>query len=126
MRVVTALLLVVAFAAPSVGEGAPPFALLLAKAQGRGKVALSAPTLDLHGRIWLYRTGGSSVARARASISCERRTGAGTSGSDTRFGFALEPGGRQELWRYSRDGGMCSVQATVTGNGLLRMSLRGY
>ena len=113
--------LVASLAASATG----PMTLLLGKTQGRGSVTIGAPTTHLHGRLWLYRLAGTGDAHGSAEVSC---TGSSTSrfatGADQWFRFALRPNHRQELWRFAGD--RCTVTATLTGQGLLRVELRGY
>jgi hypothetical protein len=121
--------LALALAATSVvSAGTPaakPFTRLLATAQGRGAVTISAPTTHLRGRVWLYRTGGAGTARGKASVSCRSKTtAAGSGGTVTWFAFQIEPNARREVWRYVSDA--CTIDVTLQGAGRLTVALRGY
>ncbi|HET8606127.1 MAG TPA: hypothetical protein VFL66_03770 [Gaiellaceae bacterium] len=121
------VILAAALLAAGATAAAPPrpMTLLLARAHGRGAVTVSAPTTHLHGRVWLYRIGGSGLARGTGDVSCTRATGPGAAmGSDEYFRFTLRPNRRLELWRVG--GESCTVSATLHAAGMLRVELRGY
>lgn len=104
---------------------AKPFTRLLATAQGRRAVTISAPTAHLRGRVWLYRTGGAGTARGRASVSCQsKKTASGSGGTMTWFTFRIEPNARREVWRYVSDA--CTIDVSLHGAGRLTVALRGY
>ena len=102
---------------------APSF--VLARAHGRGSVQVSAPAARAHDRIWLTRSGGTGTAHGRAEVSCtEPPTAQGSGGTVMWFRFALRPGGRQEIWRRTRRGGVCTITVRVTGAGMVNVALR--
>jgi hypothetical protein len=118
--------LALAAAAPVAAAGTQPMTLLLATAHGQGSVEIGAPATGLHGRVWLVRSGGSGVAHGTASTSCRTKSAAGVTGADQWFRFRIAPNGRLEVWRYAARSGACTITVTLTGRGLLRVSLRGY
>lgn len=126
LRLLAGILAAALLAAGATAAAPPrPMTLLLARAHGRGTVTITAPTTRLHGRIWLYRIGGSGLARGTGDVSCTRATGPGAAtGSDEYFRFTLWPNRRLELWRFG--GGSCTVTATLHARGTLRVELRGY
>jgi hypothetical protein len=72
MRVMlAAATLMPASTATSVAAAQTPMTLLLATAHGRNSVTISAPTTHLHGRIWLYRQGGTGTASGKTTLACD-------------------------------------------------------
>jgi len=99
----------------------PPPRRVLAKAHGPGSVTVATRTSL--SRVVFVRSGGVGVASGRAQIRCRAantRYGTGTDGVDT---FKIKPNGRHELWR--RNESPCRVSVTLTGRGMLHVSLHG-
>jgi hypothetical protein len=102
-----------------------PMTLLLASAHGQGSVAISAGTVHLHGRVWLYREGGIGNANGTANVSCRtKKTTAGVGGVDESFQVKIAPNSRRLVWRYG--GEACTISVSLKGRGQLRIALRGY
>ena len=123
------LVVAVFVAALAVAYGAAakaPMTLLLASAHGLRSVEIGTDAATLHGRVWLYRDGGSGTAHGRADVSCrEKPTAAGTGGLESWFNFAIAPGGRQQIWQRTVTG-TCTIDVSLRGQGELRVALRGY
>jgi hypothetical protein len=103
---------------------ATPLALTLTRANGVGYVTLSASTRHLQSRLWVQRTGGSTIARGSGDVSCEQKTNIATLGSSEMFTFTLAPNGRETLWHGGS--GSCVVTVSIRGQGRLAAALRGY
>jgi hypothetical protein len=100
--------------------------LLLTTAHGRGSVAVNATTAHLHGRIWLFRQGGSGTAHGKASLVCHgKMTDVGKGFNSQWFAFTIGPNARREVWRHAGNE-PCTITVSLTGKGLLSVSLRGY
>ena len=122
---VTALLVLVT-AAPSVAAARAPMTLVLAAAHGRGSVTVSTGTAHLHGRIWLYRQGGGGSAQGKASLVCNgTMTDVGKGYNSQWFAFRIGPNAHSEMWRHVGNE-PCTLTVSLTGKGLLTVSLRGY
>jgi hypothetical protein len=120
------LLLLLVTLAPPVAAARAPITLLLAEKHGDGSVAVSAGTAHLHGRIWLFRHGGSGTAHGKASVACQgKMTAAGKGVTWQWFAFTIGPDSRREVWRHAGNE-PCTVSVSLTGKGLLSVSLRGY
>jgi hypothetical protein len=97
---------------------------LLAHASGRGGVTVVAPTKGLRTGMWLHQLAGPRSSRAKATVTCTKRTsGRSWAGSGTYFRFATTAGRWHELRRYL--GSPCTVEVTVTGRGRIALELRG-
>jgi hypothetical protein len=119
-----ALLLVTT--ATSVAAAQAPMTQLLASAHGRGSVTISAQTAHLHGRIWLYRHGGTGTANGRTELVCHGAMTAADKGSNIQwFVFRIGPSARTVVWSRAGDD-PCLLTVALTGKGLLTVSLRGY
>jgi hypothetical protein len=119
-----ALLLVTT--ATSVAAAQAPMTQLLASAHGRGSVTISAPTTHLHGRIWLYRHGGTGTAGGKTTLACHGAMTAADKGSSVQwFDFRIGPNARTVVWSRAGDD-PCLLTVALTGKGLLSVSLRGY
>ena len=119
-----ALLLVTA--APSVAAGRAPMTPVLATAHGRGSVTVSAGTAHLHGRIWLYRQGGTGPAQAKVSLACSgKMTDVGKGYDYQWFDVEIGPNAHTEVWRHAGSE-PCTLTVSLKGNGLLTAALRGY
>jgi len=126
MRVLLAAALLPVTAAPPVAAAQTPMTLLLASAHGRGSVTVSAPTKQLHGRIWLYRQGGAGAAHGKVTLACRgTMTAEGKSYSYQWSRFTIAPNARTEVWRHAGDE-PCTLTVSLTGKGLLTVALRGY
>jgi hypothetical protein len=126
VKLAGALLLLLVTAAPSVAAARAPMTLLLATAHGRGSVTASVGTAHLHGRIWLYRQGGVGSAHGKASVACQgKMTAAGKGVTWQWFEFTIGPNARREVWRHAGNE-PCTLTVSLTGKGLLTVSLRGY
>jgi hypothetical protein len=113
-------------AARSVAAARAPMTQVLATAHGRGSVTISAGTAHLHNRVWLYRRGGTGTAKGKASVTCHgKMTDAGKGVTWQWFNFRLAPSARTEIWRYTSPE-PCTLTVSLTGKGLLTVSLRGY
>jgi hypothetical protein len=113
--------------ATSVAAARAPLTQLLATAHGRGSVMISAPTTHLHGRVWLIRQGGTGTASGKTTVACDsgQMTATGKGYSYQWFAFRIGPSASKEVWRHGT-GGNCVLLVSLTGHGLLTVSLRGY
>ena len=111
----------------SVAAARAPLTQLLASAHGRGSVMVSVPTTHLRGRIWLVRKGGTGSASGKTTLACDsgQMTATGKGYSYQWFAFRIGPGARKEVWRHGT-GGNCVLLVSLTGHGVLTVSLRGY
>ncbi|MGZ4292374.1 MAG: hypothetical protein ACXVQQ_07235 [Gaiellaceae bacterium] len=125
VRLAGAVLLLVT-AAPSVAAARTPTTLVLAKAHGRGSVTVSVGTAHLHGRIWLYRQGGAGSAQGKASLVChDKMTDVGKGFNSQWFEFRIGPNAHSEMWQHTGSE-PCTLTVSLTGEGFLTVSLRGY
>ncbi len=112
--------------ATSVAAAQAPMTQLLATAHGRGSVTISTPTTHLHGRIWLLRHGGTGSASGRSLVVCHgAMTATGKGYSSQWFDFRIGPGTRTVVWTHAGTD-PCILTVSLTGEGLLTVSLRGY
>ena len=128
MRIaLAAVALLLVTTATSVAAAQAPMTQLLASAHGRGSVTISAPTTHLHGRIWLLRHGGTGTASGRSLVVCHgamTATGKGYSSPVVR----LPDRARRAHGGLDPHAGTdpCVLTVSLTGAGLLTVSLRGY
>ena len=126
-KLAAVLLLALVTAAPSVAAARAPMTLLLATAHGRGSVTISAGTAHLHGRIWLYRHGGTGPAHGRVTLACAGKMTDASKGFNYQwFDVRIGPSAHTEVWRYAGRSEPCSLTISLTGKGPLTVALRGY